>query len=158
MRIVKLFIVFSTITVFFAQHIHAQAGERWDLRTAVEFALKNNISIRQQDVQAKIAQLTYKQSDLSKYPNLNFNANVGINTGRSIDRTTNLFTTESILYNSFSLQSNVDIFNWFSKRNTIAANRFEAQASLANVEKLKNDISLWLWLTYYGLSSFCSSS
>ena len=78
----------------------------------------------------------------SENPNLNFNSNVGINTGRSIDRTTNLFTTESILYNSFSLQSNVDVFNWFSKKNTAAGNKFEAQASLARIDKLKNDISL----------------
>jgi outer membrane protein len=46
------------------------------------------------------------------------------------------------LYNSFSLQSNVDVFNWFSKKNTIAANKYEAQAAFANVDKLKDDISL----------------
>jgi outer membrane protein len=110
--------------------------------------MQNNIQIRQQDIQAKIAQLTYKQSDASKYPSLNFSSNLGLNTGRSIDRTTNQFTTESILYNSFSLQSNVDIFNWFSKRNTIAGNKYEAQASLANVDKLKNDISLNIAAAY----------
>ena len=147
-RSVKFFIVFLAITVFFIQAVQAQPGEKWDLTKIVDYALKNNISIRQQDVQAKIAQLTYKQSDLSKYPNLNFNSNVGVNTGRSIDRTTNLFTTESILYNSFSLQSNVDIFNWFSKKNTIAGNKYEAQASLASLDKLKDDISLNIAAAY----------
>jgi outer membrane protein len=147
LRCIKLaFILLLYIPAF------SQAGgkpaEKWDLVKCVEYAMQNNIQIRQQDIQAKIAQLTYKQSDLSKYPNLNLTSNAGLNTGRSIDRTTNQFTTESIFYNSFSLQTNVDVFNWFSKRNTIAGNKYEAQASLANVDKLKNDISLNIAAAY----------
>lgn len=125
-----------------AQGNQPVAGEKWDLRKCVDYALENNISIKQQDIQAQIAQLTYRQSFSSQFPSLNMGANVGLNTGRSIDRTTNQFTTESILYNSFSLQTNVDVFNWFSKRNTIAGDRLETDASRAAVEKLKNDISL----------------
>jgi outer membrane protein len=116
--------------------------EKWDLRKCVEYALENNISIKQQDIQAQIAQLTYRQSDLSRYPNLNFSANLSMNTGRSIDRTTNLYTTQSVINNYFSLQSNVDLFNWFSKTNTIAGNELEAKAAYARVDKLKDDISL----------------
>jgi outer membrane protein len=81
------------------------AQEKWDLLKCVNYALQNNIGIKQQDIQAQIAKLTYKESDLSKYPNLNFSSNLGLNTGRSIDRTTNQFTTESIFYNSFNLQA-----------------------------------------------------
>lgn len=148
MRILSVYL-FLTFFVSrgFAQ-INVPPGDKWDLRRSVEYAMQNNIQIKQQDIQAKIAQLTYKQSDLSKYPTLNFGSNFGVNTGRSIDRTTNQFTTESVFYNGFSLQSNVDIFNWFSKKNTIAGNKFEAQASLANVDKLKNDISLNIAAAY----------
>jgi len=119
-----------------------QAVEKWDLKKCVEYALDHNISIKQQDIQAELAQLNYKQQDLSKYPNLNFNSNLGLNTGRSIDRTTNQFTTESIFYNSFSLQTNVELFNWFSKKNTIAGNKLDADAAKAQIDKLKNDIAL----------------
>lgn len=114
----------------------------------VQYALDNNISIKQQDIQAQIANLTYKQSNLSKYPNLNLNSGLDLSTGRSIDRTTNQFTTESIFNNRFSLQSNVDVFNWFSKRNTIAGNKLEALAATAAVDKLKNDIALNIAATY----------
>ena len=131
-----LIILLITITSF------GQTAEKWDLRKCVDYALDHNISIRQQDIQAQIAQLTYKQNDLSKYPNLNFNSNLGLNTGRSIDRTTNQFTTESIFYNSFNLQSNIEVFNWFSKKNTIAGNKYESDAAKAQVDKLKNDIAL----------------
>src|SRR5215203_4532365 len=134
-RCIKLAICLLTFTSSFAQ-------EKWDLRKCVEYALEHNITIKQQDIQAKIAELTLKQSRASQIPSLNLGTNIGLNTGRSIDRTTNQFTTESIFYNSFSLQTNVDLFNWFSKRNTIAGNKLEAEASLARVDQLKNDISL----------------
>jgi len=135
LTIILLFLFVSAVSF-------SQTAEKWDLRKCVEWALDHNISIKQQDIQAQIAQLTYKQNDLSKYPNLNLNSNFGLNTGRSIDRTTNLFTTESIFYNSFSLQSNVEVFNWFSKKNTIAGNKYDADAAKAQVDKLKNDIAL----------------
>jgi outer membrane protein len=108
----------------------------------VEYALENNISIKQQDIQAQIAELTYHQSDLSKFPNLNFSANLSMNTGRSIDRTTNLYTTQSVINNYFSLQSNVDLFNWFSKTNTSPEISWKPQAASANVQKIKDDITL----------------
>jgi outer membrane protein len=122
--------------------------DKWDLRKCVEYALENNISVKQQDIQAKIAQLTYKQSDASKYPSLNFGSGFGVTTGRSIDPNTNQFTTQSIFYNSFSLQSNVDVFNWFNKRNTIAGNKYDAEAAYASVDKLKNDLSLNIAAAY----------
>ena len=123
-------------------HISLFGQNKWDLRRCVEYALSNNISIKQQDIQAQIAQLTYKQSDASKYPSLNFGSGLGVTTGRSIDPNTNQFTTQSIFYNSFSLQTNVDVFNWFNKRYTIAGSRLDAEAAYASVDKLKNDISL----------------
>jgi outer membrane protein len=142
----KLFWGFLTSALFTSMGSLAQqpltAAEKWDLRKCVDYALENNISVKQQEIQAKIAQLTYKQSNLSKFPNLNFSSNAGVNTGRSIDPTTNQFTTQSTFFNSFSLQSNVNVFNWFNVKNTIAGNNFQAQSASASVDKLKNDISL----------------
>ena len=128
------------LLVLSAQFSFAQ--DKWDLRKAVEYALANNISVKQQDVQARLEKLTYEQSRLSQYPSLNFGNSTGINTGRSIDRTTNQFTTQSIFYTGFSLQTNADLFNFWSKKNTIEANRYATEAAIAAVEKLKNDIAL----------------
>lgn len=120
--------------------VHAQ--DKWDLKQCIDYALAHNISVQQQDVQARLAALTYKQSKLSQIPTLGFGTSFGVNTGRSIDRTTNQYTTQSVFYNGFQLQSNVDLFNFYSKRNTIAANRYENEAALAYVEKVKNDVAL----------------
>ena len=140
-RCIQLVIALLSFSTCFGQ-------EKWDLLKCVQFALDNNITIKQQDIQARIAELTYRQSQASMYPTLNLNSNLGVSSGRSIDRTTNQFTTESVVYNTFSLQSNVDVFNWFSKKNTIAGNQFEAQAARSSVDKIKNDLSLNIAAAY----------
>lgn len=118
------------------------AQEKWSLKQCVEYAMANNISVKQEDVRARLAELTLQQSKLSRYPSANIGASAGLNTGRSIDPTTNEFTTQSIFTSGINFQTGVDIFNFFSKQNTIAGDRYSAEAARANVDKLRNDIAL----------------
>ena len=139
---IKLGLCLLTCMVFCEKTVWAQTGEKWDLRECVEYAMKNNISVRQADVEARIVALTYQQSRLSQYPSVNLQNSAGSQFGRSIDPSTNQFTNDKILFANHSLNVNLDLFNWFSKKNTIAANRFQAAAFVQGVEKARNDIAL----------------
>jgi len=120
----------------------AQAQEKWDLLRCVQYAMDNNITVRQTDLQSKIAELQLKQSRMGLLPNLNFSGGPGYNSGRNQDPTSFSLITQSYLSANMSLQSSAQIFNWFSKRNTIAANEWELEAARASTDKLKNDIAL----------------
>jgi outer membrane protein len=124
----------------FCTSIHAQ--EKWDLRKIVDYAVANNISIKQSEVQSAITELAYKQSKLALYPNANFNASTSVNSGRNQDPTSFSLITQTYLNAGLQLQTSADIFNWFSKKNTILSNQWQYEASKASVDKLKNDISL----------------
>ncbi len=130
------FLAFSLITGT------AKAQEKWNLLKCVEYAMANNISIKQIDLQSKTAALQYKQSKLGQLPNLSFSGSSGYNSGRNQDPTSFSLITQSYLSANMQLQSSAEIFNWFSKRNTIAANQWELEAAKANTDKLKNDIAL----------------
>ncbi len=136
MRIVILFITLA----FICTNVVAQ--QKWNLRTVVDYAMQNNITVKMSDIQAKNAELTYRQSKLSRYPNLNFTGNGGLNSGSNQDPTTFSRITQTYLSAGLQLQSSADIFNFYSKRNLIAANDWEMQAARANVDKLRNDIAL----------------
>lgn len=137
----------SCLVAFFICYV-GQSQDKWDLQRCVNYALANNISVKLQDVQARLAKLTYEQSKLSQYPSLNLTANAYLNSGRNIDRATNQYTSSPIFNNTFGLQSNVDIFSFFSKQNIIAANKFETLAAGAYVDKIKNDIALNVAVSY----------
>lgn len=135
----KLFFLFI-ITIALCNTTIAQ--QKWDLRKCVEYALANNITIKQTDIQSKISTLQYNQSKQSQYPSLNFNASPSFNSGRNQDPTSFSLITQSYLSANMQLQSSVEIFNWYSKQNTIAANKWEAEAAKASTDKLKDDIAL----------------
>ena len=116
--------------------------DKWDLRRCVEYALANNISIKQADIQARLSKLTLDQSRLSQIPTLGLGVGAGVNSGRRQNPTDFSLSTQTFFANSYSLQTSVNVFNFFSLRNSIEANRYSWQAALANSEKLKNDISL----------------
>ncbi len=120
----------------------AKAQEKWSLLKCIEYAMANNISIKQVDLQSKIAELTLVQSKYGQLPNLNFSGGPAFSNGRNQDPTTFSLITQSYLSANMQLQSSADIFNWFSKRNIIAANEWELLAAKANTDKLKNDIAL----------------
>jgi outer membrane protein len=119
-----------------------QAQDKWDLKRCVEYAVTNNISIKQSDVQARLSKLTLSQSQLSQIPTLGLGLGAGVNSGRSQNPTNYSLITNTYLYNNVGLQSSVTLFNGFNLRNIIESNRYAWQAALANSDKLKNDISL----------------
>ncbi|MEP7144385.1 MAG: TolC family protein [Ferruginibacter sp.] len=118
------------------------AQEKWDLRKIVDYAMVNNITVKQADVQASISGLTYKQSKLGQFPNASFDGSTSFNNGRNQSPTSFGLVTQSYLSAGLQLQTSVDIFNWFSKKNTILANQWRYESAKASADKLKNDIAL----------------
>lgn len=118
------------------------AQEKWDLRRCVEYAREHNIQVRQQHIQANLAELDHKQSKFSQFPTLNASYQGGWNFGRSVDQVNYSYTTQSFFQTNTGLSSGVTLFNWFSKTNTTAANRLTAQAEKVQEEKVKNDVAL----------------
>lgn len=129
-----------TIVLLFSTTIRAQ--EKWDLKRCVAYAIANNISIKQSDIQAKIAQIQYKENKLSQYPNANFSTDGAFNSGNNQDPTTYALITQSYISAGVQFQASANIFNFYSKQNSIMASRWQADAAKATVDKLKNDIVL----------------
>jgi outer membrane protein len=126
---------------FFTSPVMAQQ-DKWGLRKCVEYAWQNNLNIKQQEIQAALAGISEKQTKNSVYPNANFSTNAGLQFGRSVDPTTNQFTTTQLLFQQYNLSTDITIFNWHRVKNNIRAAQTDTKAAFANVEKTKNDIAL----------------
>ena len=132
----------------FLSVLSLSAQDKWDLRRCVDYAVANNLNIKQADIQAKIAALTLEQSKLQRWPTANFQNSNGFQFGRSIDPATNGFTNQQITFSQYGLSSQVSLFNFNSQKNTILGNQLDVKAQLAAVEKWRNDISLSVALAY----------
>ncbi len=120
----------------------AQSDEVWTLQRCVQYAVDHNISIQQNVLNERLSKLTLLQSRLSQIPSANGNVGAGRSFGRSIDPTTNQFVDGSYDFTSISGTSNVLLFGWFQTRNTISKNKYALQAAQADLDQLKNDVSL----------------
>ncbi len=114
----------------------------WTLQRCVQYAIEHNISIRQDSLNARLARYTLKQSQLSQLPTLSANSNFGRNFGRSVNPTTNDFVDASYNSMTFSGSGSVLLFGWMQVRNAIERNKYNLDASLADLEQLKNDMSV----------------
>ena len=125
---------------------YAQSKEpvpsNWSLQAAIQYALKHNISIQQNEVNQRLALLTLRQSQYAQIPSLNVSPTYGISKGRSIDPTTNQFVEGSYKFVSAGASSNVLVFGWFQQRNTITRNKLSYEAAKEDLNQLKNDVAL----------------
>lgn len=127
---------------------NAFSQKKWSLQDCVQYAMDHNISIKQSTVQSRLAAINYKQSKLAQIPSLNFSNGESLSFGKSKDPSTGILENKNYFSVSLGLQSSVDIFNWFSRKNGILADKWSLAAAEAGVEKLKDDISLTVANSY----------
>jgi outer membrane protein len=117
--------------------------ESWSLEKCITHALDNNITIKQQELYTKTYEVNRLQSILNLLPSLNASGAYSASIGRALDQTTYQFiNNQTVGFVNASLSSNATLFNGFQKVNTIKQNQYNLLASLKDLEKLKNDISL----------------
>jgi outer membrane protein len=133
--------LFTLLAAFVALQAQSQT-EKWDLKRCVEYATSHNISVKQADIQARIAAVQAKQSKLAVYPSVSGSSGLGMRFGRSIDPTTNAFSTTQFLYQNFGLSGGMQLYNYGSLKNAATVADLNAKAALTDVDKIANDISL----------------
>jgi len=114
----------------------------WTLQRCVQYALANNITIQQSVLTQRRLDLQLQQSRLAQLPNANVTTGYGRSYGRSIDPTTNQFVQGNYDFLNFNGSTDVLVFGWFQRRNTIAANKLNAQAAREDLKQLQDDVSL----------------
>ncbi|MEY3245977.1 MAG: hypothetical protein RL253_1140 [Bacteroidota bacterium] len=137
MRVLLLLVLSVSTGLAFGQQ-----GSYWDLKRCVEFGMNNNINVRQAKIQADQSEINYQQSNLQRIPSLSYGLTHGFSFGRTLDRTTNVYTSRSAMFQQMSISSNVLLFNFNSLKNTEASNKFSMEADRAAVDKARNDIGL----------------
>lgn len=136
------------LTIFFATQVFSQENEKWSLEDCINYALENNIQVKQQELNAKYSNNQLKQAKADLYPNLNASASQNFSFGRTIDPYTNEFNENDIRSNSFSINSSVTLFDGLRNVNTIKKNNYDFMAAVQDLEKMKNDISLNIATAY----------
>lgn len=120
----------------------------WTLQKCVGYAIENNLSIKQSELDKKLSEINLNSAKMGRYPSLSLSTNSGLNLGRSINPTTNQFENTQFSYAGLSAGSSVLLFGWFQKRYAVQKSDFELQYTNEVYEQLKDDIALNIATAY----------
>jgi outer membrane protein len=140
--------IVTLLLIIYCNKISAQ-GKKWTLENCISYAVTNNIGLKRQRLQNETAEANLLKSRMDILPNLNFGSDVRVGFGRSIDPVTNLITFKQNLSNSYSLSTNINLFNGFATLNTIAANKFMLKAGMENEKVARNTLIIDIMSAYY---------
>lgn len=118
------------------------------LKQCVDIALKNNLQIKQNELQAQTDYITYKQAKDNRLPQVSANVIHGLNQGRSIDPFSNSYINQNITYGNYNLSGGLTLFNGGQIKNSIRQNLFGFEASKMDLQQIKENIILNIILAY----------
>ena len=142
-------IVFLIMVLFLGAQLNAQ--EKWTLKHCIEYAIKNNMDIKQTGIQDKIASESLSQSKRNLLPSIGASSGVGLSFGRSVDPNTNIITNTRYFNNSYSASASVNIFDGFNSLNQIEYQKFRKRASELNRLNAIDDLAFSIMGLYFNV-------
>lgn len=133
--------IFTPIFLFLTPSLNAQQQE-WTLEECINYAYKHNIQLARSENQIEMSKLAVQQAKNDRLPSLSGSASFNRGYGRTIDYTTNGYTTRSSSSGSYGIGSSISLFSGFQKKHRIEKGKIDLQASLLEIEKLKEDLAL----------------
>ena len=118
------------------------AQQVWTLQQCIDRALQYNIQIKQSSLSNDLNKIQVTQSAAAMLPSIDANASQNYYYGRSIDPYTNAFTTQQVRSNSFSVSSNIALFEGFQLQNALKESKLNYLSSQNELKKIQNDITV----------------
>lgn len=115
------------------------AQQKLTLEQCIEIALENNRNIKQQELSKQSREVAYSQARADLLPNLNASAGQNFVFGRSIGLD-NTYQNTNSSQTSFSLGSDITLFDGLRMKHNIDARRADVNASQADLDKIREDI------------------
>jgi outer membrane protein len=127
--------------VLFGLSAQAQS-KKWTLEECINYAVQNNISIKQTELDSRTALIDKKGAVGNFLPSVNTNASHSWNIGLNQDITTGLLRNQTSQFTSAGLSVGVDIYKGLQNQNTLRKANLSVVAAKYQLLKMKEDVAL----------------
>ncbi len=103
--------------------------ELWSLEKCVEYALENNLDVRQAQLNVENSQTGVMQSKSQFLPSVNASAYYGYNFGQRIDPFTNQFAQSTVNTGNFNLSANWALFTGLQNMNQLKQSQYDEKST-----------------------------
>lgn len=136
------------VSVFLTVGLNANGQDKWSLQQCVDYALENNLQVKQSGLDVENAEINLFGSKMSNLPSVNANLGYNTSTGRSIDPFTNTIIDRGIISQNAGINASLPLFDGFQRYNSIKRDQYNELASQEDLESVQNDVTLNV-VTYY---------
>lgn len=140
----KLIILFLVLSGLSSQ----SQVKKWTLKECVTYALENNISVRQSELDVQLTDVEKLTAVGAFLPSINARANVSNNTGLNFDPTTGNAFTDTYLSGSGSVSVGYTLYDGLQNFRTVQRAKLSKLAAQFRLTKMKDDISLFVANNY----------
>ena len=133
---------FSLVFILlFSLSIQAQT-KKWTLEECVKYAIDNNITIKQTELDTKTAEIEKKGAIGNFIPSLNSNASHSWNVGLNQDPTTGLLRNQTTQYSSMGAGVGFDIYKGLQNQNALRKANLSILAAKYQLTKMQESVAL----------------
>lgn len=122
--------------------------KKWTLVECVNYALENNISIKQSELQLETAAIEKSDAWGGYLPTLNASASNSWNTGLTQNITTGILETQTSRNSSYGITAGITVFAGLRNLRAMERAKISQLAAQYNLDKMKDDISLFVANSY----------
>jgi len=137
--------------MIFNLSLQLSAQEKWTLNQCISYGIKNNLQLRNADLNEKLAIEYYHQSKWNLLPAINAETDAGKFYGRSVDPTTNGIINTSFFNNSYNLNASIDVFRGFMLQNQIRYQKFKKEAAVNDRVSATDDLSFEVMNAFFNV-------
>ena len=132
----------SLVVIFFIGLSTQAQSKKWTLEECVNYALENNISIKQSELDTQIASVDKKTAIGNFLPSINVTTNHSWNIGLNQDITTGLLRNQTTQFTSSGANVGIDIYKGLQNQNNLRRANLAVIASKYQLLKMQEDIAL----------------
>ncbi len=122
----------------------SNAQNTWSLQKCIDYALENNIQIKQQELSSQYYENQVSQAKSNKLPNLNAQIGNDYSFGRTLTYPENTYVNTNSISLNGGVSTNFTIFNGLTLSNEVKRQELDLQATLHDLQKAKDDIMLYI--------------
>lgn len=142
--------------LFFLAATASIIAQDMNLNQCIRYALENNISYANKNIEATISNEQYRQSKREFLPEIGAGSSANKRYGRSIDPTTNTFVNQDFFSMNFYLDSQLDLFRGFTRINSAKFQKLQYLISREDIKQKEMDIAFAVMNKYYDVLYFTS--
>ncbi|MGB7786952.1 MAG: TolC family protein [Salinimicrobium sp.] len=141
-------ILLSVFFLCFGIIANAQDNDRWTLQECLQYAMENNISIKQSELDVELSDTQISDAVGNLLPGVNASASNSWNTGLTQNVTTGILQTQTTRNFSAGVTASMTLFDGLRNIKQLQLAKMSKLADQYSLEQMKEDIALFVANAY----------